>query len=240
VLFLIELNAYSLELQISKSGDQSYARALQLESLRLLREIEDHRVEATTYRRDKKVKPGQPGNLPISIGEALTYLVEDNAAAGKDGARAFHLLVENVCTYVFGPSLIDPKIEASRHDGIKVVDIAYTNVADSGFFAWLRSTINCMFVWVEVKNYGSDPVNPEVDQLAGRLNSTAGMFGILITRKIKDRKRMDRRASRLFTDGKWVVVLDLEDLRAIARERKHEGAMFPHLRRRMRDVVAHW
>jgi hypothetical protein len=97
-----------------------------------------------------------------------------------------------------------------------------------------------MFVWVEVKNYGSDPVNPEVDQLAGRLNSAAGMFGILITRKIKDRKRMDRRASRLFTDGKWVVVLDLEDVRAIARERKHEGAMFPHLRRRMRDVVAHW
>lgn len=241
VEYLMEVNAYALKLQIYPGvANKSVCRALQLSTLDLLREIEDGSIDTWAHRLNSTDKPGYGDNIGTSIGEALVSLTEDLTEAGKTDARAFHLGIENVCTYLFSPALVAPRIEQRRSDGLKFVDIAYTNVAESGFFSWLRSTINCMFIWIEVKNYGKDPTNPEIDQLAGRLNSAAGMFGILITREIANRERMDRRASRLFADGKWVLVLDLKDLRQIAKERKRSDAGFDHLRERMRDVVAHW
>lgn len=221
VLALLELNKFAISQLRGKSATE--ARGLQLQSLRELKRIE------------------LSGNSSIAgpISHALIEFAEATAP-GLEGAWEFHHYVENACTYIFDGSLAAPRLEDARAEKLKRVDISYENMASEGFFSWIRHQIPCLFVWVEVKNYkkATKLSNPELDQLAGRLNPSVGLFGILVARTIKDRPTMNRRCSKLLTDNKWTLVLDMEDLRIVGEQGRGGDSEFPHLRTRMRDVIS--
>ena len=54
----------------------------------------------------------------------------------------------------------------------------YSNIAHKGFFNYIGLHYPVANVIIECKNYTGDPVNPELDQLAGRFSPSRGVFGI--------------------------------------------------------------
>lgn len=160
---------------------------------------------------------------------------------GKRGAYAFQAEIENALTYMFEPSLRDPRYEHPLANGLKRVDIVYTNEASSGFFAWVQKVVHCPFVYVEIKNYSAtrDPKNPEFDQLAGRLNPARGLLGILVCRDIEDRSAALQRAREFQRKGEYVIALDLVDLESLAQACRvgHERDRYPLLIQAFRQLV---
>ena len=60
------------------------------------------------------------------------------------------------------------------------VDIRYRNMP-VGFFRWFTDSFTkAPFVPFECKNYTEDPANPEVAQIASRLDSQKGRLGFLV------------------------------------------------------------
>lgn len=141
-------------------------------------------------------------------------------APGKAGATSYHRAVAAFLTALFSASLGNQRLEVKEHGGLKRVDITFDNIAVDGFFGWLKSNrVASLTVPVECKNYSADPGNPELDQIAMRLSPTRGQFGLLVTRSIENKARMDERCRAITTDQHgFVVALDDDDLRQLATE----------------------
>ena len=94
---------------------------------------------------------------------------------------------------------------------------------------------------MECKNFGSEIGNPELDQLAMRLSSTRGMFGILFCRSIEDSsKLLDSCKAILADDRKYLVVIDDSDLEALVLEVKNEfpvTSCFSRLKERFKNLA---
>lgn len=189
--------------------------------------IVDHTAKHPTaldkYRDDNK-KPTKPltneqleeiGGEPAT--DAVDLLAEIQAiSAGKGGAYSYHHAVAKLLTCLFDTSLGNMKIEQELHGGDKRIDITYDNVAAEGFFRWLGQHYPAAVIVVECKNYTKDPKNPELDQIAMRLNPTRGQFGLLLTRKIEKKNVFRRRCRDAAADGHgYVVALDDDDLVAL-------------------------
>jgi hypothetical protein len=148
-----------------------------------------------------------------------------NVTELKPGAKAaheYHRAVEALLTPLFSPDLVDPKREVEIVQGTQRIDIRYRKMAQSGFFDWFsRDIAKIPWVAFECKNYKEDPKNPEVNQLASRLNAQRGLLGFLVCRQIKDRKRFrDRCRGYLNPDGKYLLGLDDADLKKLVEARK--------------------
>jgi hypothetical protein len=151
---------------------------------------------------------------------------------GKATATNYHRAIEALLTPLFQPSLVDPIIEKEIESGTMRVDLRYRNMPQ-GFFRWFTEQfIKAPFIPFECKNYREDPVNPEIAQLASRLDSQKGRLGFLVCREIKDRGRFNRRCrSELDKNGNYIIGLDDGDLRALVAARKaNDGsAFFKHM-----------
>jgi hypothetical protein len=136
---------------------------------------------------------------------------------GKENAGVYHRRVEGLLTALFYPSLVMPELEEELHGGRKRVDISYTNVAQKGFFAFLRRhKVKSTYVMVECKNYGKEVGNPELDQLSSRFSPLRGQFGILACRSFEDKDRFLKRCRDTALDYRgYVIALDDQDLRAL-------------------------
>lgn len=134
---------------------------------------------------------------------------------GNKYANDYHRVAMGICTFLFYPHLIYPLKEAEINAGRKRIDIRYTNSAEEGFF--LRMSQNAQtrsaYVMVECKNYTKEIANPEFDQLTGRFSHKRGTFGMLLCRKIDDRKKMIASCKDAAGDGRgYMVVLEDKDL----------------------------
>lgn len=69
-----------------------------------------------------------------------------------------------------------------------------------------------------MQNYNSDPKNPELDQLLGRLGKLAGKFGILVCREVKDDEMLMKRCKdAVFHAGDFIIYLEDKDIKALLR-----------------------
>ena len=65
--------------------------------------------------------------------------------------------------------------------------------------------------------------NPEVDQLAGRLDTIRGMLGILVCCHIGDKGKLIARCRDGLRQGKYILVLEDKDIFELVRLRANNG-----------------
>jgi hypothetical protein len=95
-------------------------------------------------------------------------------------------------------------------------------------------------IFVECKNYSQDPANPELDQLLGRFGKQRGKFGLLICRKLADRKTLLARCKDAVHDDKgYVIALEDEDVKTLWKLRldSNSDEFRQFLRNRVNDLV---
>jgi hypothetical protein len=162
--------------------------------------------------------------------------------SGKRHADDYHRAVQHLLTALFYPALDMPVREFRTHDGRKRIDIVYTNVAESGFFAWLdrNGGVPAGLVVVECKNYTGPLANPEFDQLTGRFSPRRGRFGLLCYRGFKDRKAdvIQHCRDAALDDRGYVIALDDDDLQVLVDSRKDgELTLFRYLMQRFQELI---
>lgn len=231
----VELSANSGLVELLKNGKRRVFRKDQRKEygqgkdtlVRLSRQYPDI---LKAYKKAKKKQPRAPLDHPdiadrVGGSDAapdFDALLADVRAVkvGKAGATNYHRAVERLLAALFYPSLSNPDIEAEIHQGRKRIDIAYTNVAQAGFFNWVRLSYTAPSIFVECKNYKSDPANPELDQLGGRFGPSRGQIGLLVCRSFKDKDKFVQRCRDTALDQRgYIVPLDDEDLADLVEAR---------------------
>lgn len=177
----------------------------------LRRFTEDHPEVLAQFKEDTKLRSLK--NIEITeisirdvcaiLGVKLTAIVSGNATAS-----AFHNTVLGILELLFYPSLIYPVKEREIHEGRKRIDIVFDNAAKDGIFYRFSENMNlpCPYIFMECKNYSSDPVNPELDQLSGRFSTNRGRVGFLICRNFSDRPLFIQRCRDTYSDGRGLIV----------------------------------
>jgi Restriction endonuclease len=185
------------------------------------------------YRRSKQQTPTRPldhVDFLDTTGSKLPdfgLLVKELRAIPKGKATAddYHKTVERLLSALFSNSLSMPQIEYPIHQGRKRIDIAYVNVGVRDFFSWLATNYSAPKIYVECKNYTGDLANQELDQLAGRFSKSRGEVGFLVCRSFKNKDLFKERCRDTAKDGRgYIVVLDDEDLAALAKLRSEDQA----------------
>lgn len=201
------------------------------------------------YRAAKAAKTEPPDHEDIAVATHTPQPNWDGLLAavlaipsGRDHADNYHRAVQHLLTALFYPALDFPEREFKIHVGRKRIDITYTNVAESGFFAWLHTVqkVSSGMVVIECKNYTGKMKNEEFDQLTGRFSPHRGRFGILCYRGFKDDKAAVIQHCRdaALDDRGFVVALDDEDLAKLVESRKDgEMTLFRYLTQRFRELI---
>jgi hypothetical protein len=214
----------------------------------------EHTVALDRYRQSKEnfaTPPMRHEDLATYVGGGLPNFRElleavRSVPPGRAHATEYHRRVEALLTALFYPSLIEPIVEDRIHERRKRIDIRYTNVGYSGFFAWLaRHHVPCKLIFVEAKNYTSEVGNPELDQLSGRFSPLRGQVGILVCRKFDDKALFLKRCRDTAVDGRgFVLALDDDDLdelvsnvEAAGPETELDPMAFGLLKRRYDDLI---
>jgi hypothetical protein len=177
-----------------------------------------------------------------SICGSLIKFFGDLTPGTKDANR-YHDLIAACFTALFFPLLIDPRKEWEIHEGRKRVDIAFTNVADNGFFSHRRSDskVSANVILVECKNYTEDLKNTEIDQLIGRFDNNRGKFGIIACRSILDlgalMKRCRDASSR--SQGYIIVMTDAQIISLLeAKSKVKDIEVENFLHRQYRELLS--
>ncbi|MCR4322537.1 MAG: hypothetical protein NUV61_00415 [Candidatus Azambacteria bacterium] len=162
--------------------------------------------------------------------------------AGDENAKKFHDHITGVLTAIFYPYLINPKKEHEIHEGRKRIDVTFQNAAHDGFFFDLPNTksVPSGYVFVECKNYSSDPANPELDQLSGRFSTNRGQFGFLICRTFKNKQLFIKRCKDTANDGRGrIIALDDKDIKQLLnlRNKKDIHGINDFLEARYQELV---
>lgn len=148
---------------------------------------------------------------------------------GKKDANKYHKLILGILELIFYPSLNNPIKEREINEGRKRIDISFDNSATGGFFHTLHDIhkIPSGYVFVECKNYSTDPENPELDQLSGRFSVNRGNFGFLVCRKIENKELLIKRCKDLWRDKRELIIpLTDEDIIGMLKNMKG-GKSYP-------------
>jgi len=162
--------------------------------------------------------------------------------AGDSSANQYHDFIIGIMTAIFYPYLINPKKEQQIHDGRKRVDIVFQNSAHEGFFFELpnNKSVPSGYIFVECKNYTSDPANPELDQLAGRFSTNRGKFGFLVSRTYKNKPLFIQRCKDTAQDDRgFILALDDEDIEKLLdfRSNNNYAGINSFLEDRFKELV---
>ncbi|HVV15377.1 MAG TPA: hypothetical protein VHD55_03200 [Candidatus Paceibacterota bacterium] len=142
-------------------------------------------------------------------------------STGKDAADAYEKAVEGLLTALLYPMLAYPVPQQEIHEGRKRIDIAYTNMADSGFFHWAATHYPASHIFFECKNYGREIGNPELDQLAGRFSPSRGKVGFIVCRNFEDKELFMKRCRDTAKDDRgFIIPIDDGDLKALVESKK--------------------
>jgi len=161
-------------------------------------------------------------------------------SAGRDEAARYEKAIEGLLTALLYPNLTNPIAQHRIHDGRKIIDITYTNMAINGFFKWVATHHPASHVFVECKNYGREIGNPELDQLSGRFAPSRGKLGLLVCRSFEDKNLFAQRCRDTARDSRgFVLPVDDDDLRLLVDARKNETLYsdWPLLRDRFQQLV---
>lgn len=159
---------------------------------------------------------------------------------GRDDAKKYEKAVQALFEALFSPWLMYPRPQARLHNGRKIVDIEYSNMADSDFFKWLKDTKPSSYIFVECKNYSTQVGNPELDQLSGRFSPSRGKVGILVSRSVEDRASLTQSCRDTAQDDRgYIIALDDNDLRQLVDDIRHkpDNEKLDLLRERFRELV---
>jgi len=230
------LNSNTSLVRLLKSGDTRPPYKKTLKKLPVYEYSKEYLYEFSSkhmqvlrqYKNEKKAEQNYIDNtelLKYGVGSKLADISQldkelENIKPGPENATKYHKLVFGLLEYIFYPMLIYPRIEAEIDEARKRVDIISQNAAKDGFFEWLHRVrgIPCAYIFSECKNYSSDPVNPEVDQLLGRFDANNGKFGFLLCRKIDNRALLIQRCRDSATKGRgFIVPLEDKDLQELLR-----------------------
>lgn len=149
----------------------------------------------------------------LSSSERIRILTDINP--GNRDASNYHKLIFNSLIHILGKRVSNPLMEKEINEKRKRIDIVFDNKDKEGFFAQLNEFhgIHCPKIIIECKNYGRELGNPEVDQLAGRLNKRRGLFGMLFCRSIEDKKLLQQRLRDIMHDDKgYILAFDDSEL----------------------------
>lgn len=173
------------------------------------------------YRDDKQENPREPlshekladvTGTPEPDWEALLTAL-DNTQPGTEHAGQYEEAIKQLFTALFYPWLMYPESHERIHDGRKIIDITYMNMAEDDFFAWLANNYSAPYIMVECKNYSEDPDNPALDQLSGRFSPRRGRFGILVCREIGNKERFRQKCRDTADDDRgFMIGLDDNDI----------------------------
>ena len=208
----------------------------------------DRRNVLRRYKEDSKNKP-KPALSHSEMSETIETpkpdwdkLLNDLLSinpGGKD-AKKYEKAVQALLDALFCPWFMYPKSQTPLENRRKIVDITYFNAARDGFFKWLKDNYSAAYIFIECKNYSDDVSNPELDQLAGRFSIRRGKVGILVSRKIKNRKLVTEKCrDSANADRGFIIAIDDDDIKVIVDAVRNEppGEPLKILRERFDELV---
>jgi hypothetical protein len=175
---------------------------------------------------------GQEVDEPQHLNEVIDYLKDqlDQCDPGREDAEYYHRVVAAMLHMIFYPDLINIDLETDMYSERKRVDITFENASEEGFFSRLInvSKTPATYIYIECKNYSSDPKNKELDQLTGRLSRKHGMFGILTCRKVDNMKNLMRRCTDAYNSKEELIVPMVdEDIKKMINNLKNISSTRP-------------
>lgn len=138
---------------------------------------------------------------------------------GAKYADEYHSFILGLLTFLFHPTLTNPKKETPIDNSRKRIDITYVNASEKGFFYNLKNEITSNYIYVECKNYAKNIENPEIDQLAGRFNVSQSKVGILVCRKT-DKYAIERVSGQFRRQNELIMILTDDVLIAMLESMK--------------------
>lgn len=161
---------------------------------------------------------------------------------GAQHATTYHNFIFGALEAIFYPLLRYPQKEEEIHEGRKRIDITFNNGDRFAFFSDLTSKygVFCPFIFIECKNYSSDPANPELDQLTGRFSDKRGKFGIMVCRSVKDKAVLLKRCKDTMLDNRgWTLVFDDDDIKALLKFRSegNRAGIHKFMHDKMRELT---
>lgn len=168
----------------------------------------------------------------------------DSISPGSADAHRYHQCIAQILNRLLAPQLTGMKIEQEINEGRKRIDICFDNVAENGFFHDLKVAhqILCPVIFVECKNYSTDPANPELDQLQGRFGRQRGRFGILTCRDVADPEKLLKRRRDFVadkTEPEFIIVLTDADIKSLwnLRSLDNDEGFNQYLREKLKELI---
>lgn len=228
-----ELRANTGLVQLLKNGDMRVTKkslkdhygssksVITEQTIRLPEAIRNYRID----KRDRN-------NIPIPLSHEQFAEIESGTvpnwedflsrlaaiAPGKEQASDYEIIIQDILSALFYPSLTSPVRQNEIHQGRKRIDITYTNSAQRGFFNWVSLHYTAPLIFVECKNYCSEVGNPEIDQLAGRFSVSRGKVGLLVCRSIENPALLMQRCIDTAKDDRgFILPISDEDISVLIR-----------------------
>lgn len=153
---------------------------------------------------------------PIELRDESIYIdALGQLQTGPKYANEYHHLITAILIKLFMPPLEDPAIEVEINEGLKRVDIAMTNHAQTGSFIILSPTIFMFRLFLQSVKTIKQKQEIKKQISSGRFSPKRGKFGILVYRESKkeNEENLLKRCQKLVVDkDEYIIPLNDEDI----------------------------
>lgn len=194
---------------VSKTGSTNKATAIEVTR----REVS--LLDAYVNRKESQagqVEPQlEPYRSPEDQRESEELLAKLRAIApGNRGANEYQREMLSILNYLFGPELVDGKLEERTIDGTERRDIIFTNESDRSFWQYTRQQYGDFLVMFEAKNVTAVD-SQHINQVATYLGDRLGRLGVVLTRNAPAEEQVRKTISVFNNEHPRKVILILHD-----------------------------